>query len=63
MLKQDLSIPCHAHNDEYMCIVSGESDFMECMGEYMEVWKRDGVVFSHFWLFCDKGLFMAILRC
>ena len=56
-------MPYHAHNDEYMCIVSGGSDFMESMSEYMEVLKRDGVVFTHFQVWCTKGLFMTILRC
>ena len=36
MFKQDLYVPYHAHNDKYMCIVSGGSDFMESMIEYME---------------------------
>ena len=44
MFKQDLYVPYHAHNDEYMCIVSGGSDFMESMSEYMEEWKRDRIV-------------------
>ena len=37
MFKQDLHVPYHAHNDEYMCIVSDGSDFMESMSEYMEI--------------------------
>ena len=48
MFKQDLYVPYYAHNDEYMCIVSDVNDFMESMSEYMEIWKRDEVVFSHF---------------
>ena len=30
-------MPYHAHNDEYMCIVSGGSYFMESMSEYTEI--------------------------
>ena len=63
MFKQDLHVPYHAHNDKYICIVSGGNDFMESMSAYMEVWKRDEVVFSHFRVCCKKGLFMASLRC
>ena len=63
MFKQDLYVPYYAHNDEYMCIVSDVNDFMESMSEYMEIWKRDEVVFSHFWVWCKDGLFMTILRC
>ena len=36
---------------------------MESMSEYMEIWKRDEVVFSHFQVWCKDGLFMTILRC
>ena len=56
-------MPYHAHNDEYMCIVSGGSYFMESMSEYTEIWKRDEVVFSHFRVWCKEVLFMAIFRC
>ena len=63
MFKQDLHVPYHAHNDKYICIVSGGNDFMESMIAYMEVWKRDEVVFSHFRVWCKEGLFMTILRC
>ena len=63
MFKQDLHVPYHAHNDKYICIVSGGNDFMESMSAYMEVWKRDEVVFSHFRVWCKEGLFMTILRC
>ena len=38
MFKQDLHVPYHAHNDEYMCIVNDGNDFMESMSEYMEIW-------------------------
>ena len=41
MFKQDLHVPYHAHNDKYICIVSGGNDFMESMSAYIEVWKRD----------------------
>ena len=50
IFKQDLYVPYYAHNDEYMYIVSGGSEFMESMSEYMEVWKRDRVVFTHIWV-------------
>ena len=63
MFKQDLHVPYHAHNYKYICIVSGGNDFMESMSAYMEVWKRDEVVFSHFRVWCKEGLFMTILRC
>ena len=63
MFKQDLHVPYHAHNDEYMCIVSGGSYFMESMSEYTGIWKRDEVVFSHFRVWCKEGQFMAIFRC
>ena len=63
MFKQDLYVPYYAHNDEYMCIVSDVNDFMESMSEYMEIWKRDEVVCSHFWVWCKDGLFITILRC
>ena len=63
MFKQDLHVPYHAHNDKYICIVSGGNDFMESMSAYIEVWKRDEVVFSHFRVWCKEGLFMTILRC
>ena len=62
MFKQDLYVPCYAHNDEYMRIVSDVNDFMESLSEYMEIWKRDEVVFSHFQVWCKDGLFMTILR-
>ena len=29
-------MPHHAHNDEYMCVVSDGNDFMESMSEYTE---------------------------
>jgi len=41
-------MPYHAHNDEYMCIVSDRNDFIESMSEYVEIWKSDAVTFSHF---------------
>ena len=50
MFKQDLNVPYNAYNDEYMYIVSGGNEFMESMSEYMEVWKRDRVVFTHIWV-------------
>jgi len=50
IFKQDLYMPYYAHNDEYMYMVSGGSEFMESMSEYMELWKRDRVVFTHFWV-------------
>ena len=53
----------YAHNYEYMCIVSGGGDFIESMSEYMEIWKRDEVVFGYFQEWCKEGLFMTILRC
>ena len=40
MFKQDLYVPYHTYNDEYMCIVSDENDFMESMSEYMKIWKK-----------------------
>ena len=46
-----------------ICIVIDGNDFMESMSEYMEIWKRDEVVFSHFRVWCKEGLFMAIFRC
>ena len=55
MFKQYLYVPYHAHNKEYMYIVSDGGDFMENMSEYMEVWKRDRIMFSHFQLWCRKG--------
>ena len=63
MFKQDFYVQYYVHNDAYMCIVSSGSDFMESMSEYMEVLKRDGVLFTHFRVWCKKGLFMTILRC
>ena len=48
MFKQDLHVLYHAHNDEYICIVGDGNDFMESMSKYMEIWKRDEVMFSHF---------------
>ena len=63
MFKQDQYVPYHAYNDEYMCIVSGGSDFMQSMSEYMEIWKSNEVVFNHLWVWCKEGLFMTILRC
>ena len=63
MFKQDLHVPYHAHNDEYMCIVSDGNGFMESVSEYMEIWKKDEVVFSHFLVWCKEGLFMTILSC
>ena len=63
MFKQDLHVLYHAHNDEYICIVGDGNDFMESMSEYMEIWKRDDVMFSHFRVWCKEGLFMTILRC
>ena len=46
-----------------ICVrVSGGSDFMESTSEYMEVWNRDEVVFSHFRVWCKEGLFVASLR-
>ena len=63
MFKQDLYVPYHTYNDEYMCIVSNENDFMESMSEYMKIWKKDKAVFSHFRVWCKEGLFMTILRC
>ena len=63
MFKQDLYVPYHTYNDEYMCIVSDENDFMESMSEYMKIWKKDKAVFSHFRVWCKEGLFMTILRC
>ena len=56
-------MPYHAHNDEYICIVSDGNDFMESVSKYMEIWKRDEVVFNHFRIWCKEGLFMTILRC
>ena len=63
MFKQDLHVLYHAHNDEYICIVGDGNDFMESMSKYMEIWKRDEVMFSHFRVWCKEGLFMTILRC
>ena len=63
IFKQDLHVPYHGHNDEYMCIVSDGNDFMESKSEYMEIWKRDEMVFSHVQVWCKEGLFMTILRC
>ena len=56
MFKKDLYVPHHAHNDECMYKVSDENDFIENVGEYMEVQKRDREVFSYFWLSCRKGV-------
>ena len=43
-----------------MCIVSDGNDFIESMSEYMEIRKRDEVMFSPFRVWCKEGLFMTI---
>ena len=48
MFQQYLYVPYHAHNKEYMYIVSDGGDFMESMSEYMEVWKRNRIMFNRF---------------